>query len=181
MKDITNKILSKIISFDNTNIPEVENDKLNEIIDICRYYQRENYQADLNKESDSQPRIPDGFEPINIPGNKNVKDYYVNRKGEIYSGKRQIYMKLSLNYAGYLQFGVCGPKGKLSFVQVHRAVACTFLPNPEGLPIIHHKDHDKTNNNIENLEWCTHKDNSLRYHEFAKNAMAEQMEKNKHL
>lgn len=50
MKDITNKILSKIISFDNANIPEVENDKLNEIIDICRYYQRENYQANLNEE-----------------------------------------------------------------------------------------------------------------------------------
>ena len=43
---------------------------------------------------------------------------------------------------------------------VHRLVAITFIPNPNDLPIINHKDEDKTNNNVNNLEWCTSKYNS---------------------
>lgn len=38
---------------------------------------------------------------------------------------------------------------------VHRLVALHFIPNPDNLPIINHKDEDKSNNCIGNLEWCT--------------------------
>ena len=45
--------------------------------------------------------------------------------------------------------------GKTKSVYVHRIVAMAFLPNPNELPFINHIDEDKTNNFVENLEWCT--------------------------
>jgi len=42
---------------------------------------------------------------------------------------------------------------------IHRLVAETFLPNPDNLPEVNHKDKNTKNPKLENLEWCTRKDN----------------------
>ena len=51
--------------------------------------------------------------------------------------------------------------GKRYSRQVHRLVAEAFLPNPNGLPVVNHKDYTPTNNCAENLEWCSVRDNVL--------------------
>lgn len=55
---------------------------------------------------------------------------------------------------------VLSKEGKTKSCRVHRLVAECFIDNPNNYPIINHKDENKANNNINNLEWCTYKYNN---------------------
>lgn len=59
---------------------------------------------------------------------------------------------------GYLRVELC-KEGKGKWFYVHRLVAHVFIPNPEGLPEINHRDENKTNNLVDNLEYCDRKYN----------------------
>ena len=51
-------------------------------------------------------------------------------------------------------------EGKQNYLLGHRIVATTFIPNPDNLPQVNHKDENKLNNSVDNLEWCDEKYNS---------------------
>ena len=59
------------------------------------------------------------------------------------------------NIDGYL-FLTLHKDGKKKHCRVNRLVAQAFLPNPDNLPEVNHKNEDKTDNRVENLEWCSH-------------------------
>ena len=60
---------------------------------------------------------------------------------------------------GYLRVTL-SKDGKQKQYSVHRLVAQAFLQNPDNLPQVNHKDEDKTNNRVDNLEWCSAKYNN---------------------
>lgn len=82
-------------------------------------------------------------------------DYYVTIDGDVYSKKSGGFKKLKpSNATRYPSVRLCY-NGKTYTTNIHRMVAETFIHNPDGLEVVNHKDGDKTNNHISNLEWCT--------------------------
>lgn len=59
---------------------------------------------------------------------------------------------------GYLYVILC-KEGKMKIFYIHRLVATTFIENPNNFRFVNHKDENKTNNLVSNLEWCTHQYN----------------------
>ena len=116
-----------------------------------------------------KPWVIDLDERFPIP---NLPGYSISKSGFVY---RESYTKRSFTAKGaprswevplrrlkiylnaeYPQFSVEKTTHKL-----HRALAITFIPNPDGLPQVNHKDGDKFNYNLDNLEWCTASDNVI--------------------
>lgn len=91
-------------------------------------------------------------------------NFYVDKMGNIKNSKTNHIYRNSKSKAGYLvAYLPMGKRGKVKCIRVHKAVAETFIPNPNHYPIVHHKDEDKENPHIDNLEWVTSKENT-QYH-----------------
>lgn len=96
------------------------------------------------------------WKDINIDGLKGK--YQVSNLGNIKSLKRNISMKLIHDKDGYPTIFLWKYKRKVH-IRVHRMVTQAFIPNPENLPQVNHKDGNKQNNCVKNLEWVTCSEN----------------------
>ena len=85
--------------------------------------------------------------------------YKVDENGNVFSVRNNKLLKRMMFPSGYEYVHLCNGKGKTKLFRVHRLVAETFIPNPNNLPEVNHKDGDKLNNNVKNLEWCTNLEN----------------------
>lgn len=101
-----------------------------------------------------------------IPGYEGL--YEVSNQGRVRSldrydnigrMRKKRYIKLLLSSSGYFSVGL-SKNGNVTVYLVHRLVVQVFIPNPDGLPQVNHKDEDKTNNSVDNLEWCSAEYNS---------------------
>ena len=83
--------------------------------------------------------------------------YAITRDGRVWSYKRKKFLKPGL-VRGYYQVVLCKDRKRKRYY-IHRLVAQTFIPNPDNLSQVNHKDENKQNNCVENLEWCDAKYN----------------------
>lgn len=115
--------------------------------------------SDKADEKEVWKQYPDyDFIEVSNLGRVRTKDRYVPYKGSKRLIKGRV-LKRQLKKSGYMQvtFKV---NGKNIYLLVHRAVAICFLPNPDNLLEVNHIDCDRTNNRVDNLEWCTSQYNS---------------------
>lgn len=95
------------------------------------------------------PKIPNEqnhFEISSLGRLKNINTGHIYKASQLTSGYLSVRTTIGCR------------KQKMHII-IHKAVALTFLPNPLMLPCVNHKDGNKNNNCIENLEWCTYGDN----------------------
>lgn len=90
---------------------------------------------------------------------ENSDRFAVSIYGQVYDLQNHKHLKEYPNKEGY-NMVYLGSYGETNYpVLVHRIVAETYLPNPNNYNVVNHIDEDKTNNKVENLEWCTQRHN----------------------
>lgn len=100
----------------------------------------------------------EGLYQVNSLGEiKSLSHKTQNRQGVYYTNNK--ILKSTLNNKGYLTVKLT-KQGKQKGFKIHRLVAIAFIKNELNLPQVNHKDENKENNKVDNLEWCTNKYNA---------------------
>lgn len=89
---------------------------------------------------------------------KQNTNYCVNERGEVLSLRKNKVLSPKRNWDGYLRVQLW-EHNSCKYISIHRLVAEEFIPNPMNKPFVNHIDGDKTNNSVDNLEWCTQQEN----------------------
>ena len=84
----------------------------------------------------------------------NYSKYRIYKDGRIYSEYYNRFITPTEDTGKYLQVTLYGDNKVKKTIKVHRLVAIAYLPNLENLIEVNHKDFNRKNNNVENLEWC---------------------------
>lgn len=100
------------------------------------------------------------MKPIQIEG---CGHYHIDTFGVVVNTRTNRVLKPDLTNMGYRRVVLWN--GERNRMAIHRLVAMTYIPNPDNLPMVNHKDGNKLNNHYSNLEWCTCSENTR--HAFA--------------
>lgn len=106
----------------------------------------------------------EGYYQASNMGRVKSLDRYVNYKNCGFALRKGKILSPKISNKGYLETTLM-KEGKSYYKRIHRLIAETFLPNPNNYSCINHINENKTDNKIENLEWCTSKQNIEMYHE----------------
>lgn len=90
-----------------------------------------------------------------IPKYKDFTNYSVSNLGRVRNDITGKILKGTPHSMGYTQVTLCANGVKPVHPPIHILVGNLFIPNPQNLPQLNHKDEVKTNNRVDNLEWCT--------------------------
>lgn len=85
--------------------------------------------------------------------------YLISNQGRVFSLLTKKYLSVQQKDDGYLSIRLYNANGKRKTETIHRLVALAFIENPNHYPEVNHKNEIKTDNRVENLEWCDHKYN----------------------
>ena len=107
----------------------------------------------------------ESFDGYTIDEKGNVYSYYekgLNRKyvDEIDWSKEPVKLSTSIKSSGYKHLGLHRKNGQPKYAMIHRLLALAFIENPLNLPVVNHKNGNKLDNGLENLEWVDHKGNT---------------------
>jgi len=112
----------------------------------------------VNEEWRSIPGYEGYYEASTAGRIRSVDRMQTGRWGEVFHPSHILTPNDVHNGYQQVKFSIEGEKSQ---PLVHRLIAMTFLPNPDNLPQVNHKDGNPGNNNVSNLEWCTASENSL--------------------
>jgi HNH endonuclease/NUMOD4 motif len=87
--------------------------------------------------------------------------YSVSKDGSVYSEISKKFLKPQVDHNGYLYVNLYDSFGKMKSIKVHRLVASAYIENTNNKPQVNHKDGNKKNNNVDNLEWATKSENQV--------------------
>ena len=92
---------------------------------------------------------------------RDYANYIIYSDGRIWSKNRRKFLTYKITRDGYARTQLFSGNQKYKNFNFHRIITEVFIPNPENKPFVNHKDGNRINNCVDNLEWCTQQENII--------------------